>query len=124
MKLASSLAAAAFAGLLTATAAHAVEATETTVDFSQGAKGWRGTGRTFIDPQVGNAAPALHTIFEDFGITYTNNRAAFTGDFSVMPSFTFSLDVFVDSIKFSGADVSRDLIVEFRDIDGAVNGFP
>ena len=121
MKLSSSLAAAALAGLL-GTAAHAAD--PTTVDFSHGAKGWKGPGGTFIDPRLGNGAPALHTVHEDFGITYTNNRPVFTGDYSVMPSFTFSVDVLTQSIAFSGENVSRDLIVEFRDTDATQGGYP
>lgn len=124
MKLISSLVATILAGLL-CTGAQAVDpTTAASVDFSQGKQGWDGSGRTFIDPRIGNGAPALHTVFEDFGITYTNNRDAFTGDFSAMPSFTFALDVLVNSIRFDGIDVSRQLVVEFRDTDAAVNGFP
>ena len=121
LKLASSLAAAAFAALLCGSA-YAVD--PTVVDFSHGPKGWKGPGRTFIDPRLGNGAPALHTVHEDFGITYTNNRPVFTGDYSVMPSFTFSVDVLTKSIAFSGENVSRDLIVEFRDTDATQGGYP
>src|SRR5207237_4050585 len=48
-------------------------------DFADNAAGWSGPagvgGATFIDPQLGDAAPALHTQFFDFGITFSNTQA-------------------------------------------------
>ena len=41
-----------------------------------------------------------------------------------MPSFTFSLDVLTNSIAFFGENVSRELIVEFRDTDATSGGYP
>lgn len=125
MKFSTSLATAALVGLLSG-GAHAVGTT--LVDFSAGSGGWSGYqgtgGGTTVDTSLGNAAPALHTVLENFGIAFSNSTAAFTGDYSLASSITFSLDVLANSITYFGSNVSRSLILELRDIDSAVNGYP
>lgn len=125
MKFSASLVTAALAGLLS-TGAHAVGTT--VVDFSSGSGGWTGFqgvgGGTTVDASLGNAAPALHTVLENFGIAFSNSSAAFTGDYSLASSITFSLDVLANSITYFGSNVSRSLILELRDFDSAINGYP
>ena len=104
-------------------------AAQTVVTFGQGNEGWTGPqgvgGATFIDPALGNAAPALHTVFEDFGITFrTTTNAAFVGDYTQSPSVTLGLDVLTQSIQFFGQNVTRRLVVELRDHDNPAEGYP
>jgi MYXO-CTERM domain-containing protein len=114
--------------LLALTAGTAQALDTTTVDFGSGTGGWSGPsgigGATFIDPTMGNSAPALRTQFNNFGIAFTNSTAAFTGDWTVAPSVTFSVDVFTTSVQYFGMDVTRELVLELRDYDSAINGMP
>ena len=114
------------AALLVAPAAFGQTVTTT---FDNGVtNGWEGTqgggGSSFIDATLGNPAPALRTIFNNFGIEFTNNTSPdYVRDYSAAP-FTFSVDVLTQNVNFFGQDVSRDLILEFRDFDNTVQGYP
>ena len=100
------------------------------VDFESGVDGWSGPsgpgGATNIDPTGGNGGGAgLRTVFNDFGITFrTNTNAAFLGDLSQHASVTISVDTRVDDISFFGTPAPRPWLVELRDYDAAVGGFP
>lgn len=101
----------------------------TTVGFSNGAEGWVGPsgggGATTIDPTGGNPDANMHTIFNDFGVTFSNStNAAFLGDYTGAQSVTLSIDIQVNNINFFGQDVSRPWLVELRDFDGATGGYP
>ena len=107
----------------------ALPAAAAVTTFDHGTSGWRGAqgsggGGTFIDTDLGNDAPALHTVFTDFGITFSNQRRAFTGDFTASPSLQIGIDVNTLSLTYGGQQVTRDLIVEFRDHDNAPDGMP
>jgi hypothetical protein len=123
------------AGLLAFSGATLASPGQHQVDFSSGAGGWEGINPsepvpgwgTFIDPTLGNGAPALHTRVPDsFMVYWTNQTAAVTGDYTSVPSVTLGLDVNAISIinLFSGAEVSRDLVVELRDWDNTSGGLP
>lgn len=120
--------------LLAAGAAHA-DPGQTLVDFSNGTGGWEGVNPwepipgqgTWIDPSMGNTAPALHTVNPDtFTLTWTNTTTAVTGNYAGAGSVTIGLDVRANSIinLFTGAEVSRDLVVELRDYDNTSGGLP
>lgn len=106
----------------------ALAASATTVTFDNGTEGWTGPkgsgGFTWVDSRFGNDAPALHTWFSDFGITFSNTtNSAFVGDLTVNPSITIGIDTLTRSINLFG-QVPRDLIVEFRDHSQPENGLP
>lgn len=104
-------------------------AQETVVTFDLGAEGWVGPsgsgGATVIDPAGGNPGANLHTVFNDFGITFHNDtNTAFVFDYTTVPSLSLGLDLLVESIDFSGIPVSRPWLVELRDRDNPPGGFP
>lgn len=109
--------------LLLFSAAAFPSPTSTTVTFSDGNEGWEGSqgslpefGGSFIDTSFGRDAPALRTVFNNFGITYgTNSNQAFLGDYTAFKSISLGLDVFTSSLNFYGMDVTRELVVELRD---------
>lgn len=99
------------------------------VTFDNGNEGWDGPqgigGVTEIDPDFGNPAPSLHTVFNDFGITFsTATNEAFLGDYTQVPAVQLGLDVNTQFLNFFGQDVTRDFIVELRDFDNPPDGFP
>ncbi len=101
----------------------------TTVTFDNGAEGWIGSegpgGTTEIRPTGGNDDAHLYTIFNNFGITFFNDtNEAFVGDYTDADLVTISIDVKVDRVFFFSQDVSRPWLVELRDVDNAVNGYP
>jgi len=99
------------------------------VTFDDGNEGWDGPqgigGATIVDPDFGNTAPSLHTIFNDFGITFsTAENEAFLGDYTALPAVQLGLDVYTDYLNFFGMDVTRDFIIELRDFDNPSGGYP
>ncbi|MED5621118.1 PEP-CTERM sorting domain-containing protein [Ideonella sp. BN130291] len=104
-------------------------ASDTTVDFDHWRQGWKGPkgsgGSTWRDTTMGNDAPALHTQFTDFGITFSTDRNQhFLGDYTLMPGVQIGLDVSTQSVFFFDREVTRDLVVELRDYDNAPEGMP
>lgn len=102
-----------------------------TVDFSNGAQGWQGSqpangaGGSGIDTGMGNGAPALHTVMENFGISFSNSsNQNYLGDYSGLGSVTIGLDVIANSIRYFGQEVSRNLVVELRDYGNTPEGMP
>ena len=95
----------------------------TVVTFDGGdQQGWTGPqgpgGATFIDLAEGNGAPSLRTQFNNFGINFRNNtNPSFVRDLSVYEEVTFSVDVLVNDISFTGTPVSRPWVLELRDVD-------
>jgi hypothetical protein len=99
------------------------------VTFSSGNEGWDGPqgpgGSTFIDNSLGNPVPSLHTVFNDFGITFsTSTNPSFIGDYTRTPIVVLGLDVNTFYLNFFGQDVTRDFIVELRDYDNPPDGYP
>ncbi len=112
------------AATLLATPSFAIDGVST--DFSNGAEGWTGPqgvgGATTIDLVTGTPAPSLRTVFNNFGITFANDDAAWTGDYTTSP-FSFSVDV--DSQVVGGFfPATRDMVLELRDYDNPPTGFP
>ena len=100
----------------------------TTTTFADGAEGWTGPagpgGSTVIDATGGNPAENLHTVFNDFGITFRNDtNPGFVFDYTTSPTVTISVDVKVEDISFGGP-VSRPWLVDLRDLDDPPGGFP
>ena len=99
------------------------------VTFDDGAEGWSGPqgpgGTSGVVPTGGNPGANLRTVFNNFGITFINStNPAFVGDYTAATEVTISIDVKVDEIAFFGQNVSRPWLVEIRDYDGAVGGYP
>lgn len=114
---------------LIALAAAVTASAATTVTFDDGGEGWDGPqgigGATEIDPDFGNAAPSLHTVFNDFGITFsTATNEAFLGDYTALPAVQLGLDVNTQFLNFFGQDVTREFIVDLRDYDNPSGGYP
>lgn len=101
----------------------------TTTTFSSGDEGWVGPtglgGATTIDATGGNPGHNMHTVFNDFGITFSNDtNAAFARDYSGYDDITFSIDTKVNQINFFGIDTSRPWLIELRDYDNVSTGAP
>lgn len=116
------------AALVLAAAGSALRA-DTVTTFSSGAEGWVGPsgigGATTVEATGGNPAANLRTVFNDFGITFSNDtNAGFVFDLTTLPSLLIAIDLQVEVIDFSGTPVSRPWLVELRDVDGAEPGFP
>ncbi len=111
------------AACLGAAAGLAAAQGTTTVTFDGGdTGGWQGIqgigGSSFVDDNDGNGAPAYHTVFNNFGIYWTNDsNPAFVQDLTQWQSVTISIDVKVNDISMLGMAVSRPFFVEFRDYD-------
>ena len=97
------------------------------VDFSNGAHGWEGmqplngVGGSGIDTNMGNGAPALHTVMENFGVSFSNST---NQDYGKLGSVTIGLDVVANSIRYFGQEVSRNMVVELRDYGNTPQGMP
>ncbi len=107
----------------------AIAFADATVTFDSGAEGWEGPagggGSTVIDATGGNPGANLHTVFNDFGITFTNDtNAAFVFDYTTVGSLRLGHDIEVEAIDFFGSPVSRPWLVELRDYDEPEKGFP
>ena len=105
--------------------------TSTTVDFSNGESGWwgmqpaNGIGGSGIDTTLGNSAPALRTVIENFGVTWgTSSNQAFLGDYTKAGAVTLGLDIKAQQINYFGQDVSRNVVVELRDYDNKPANLP
>lgn len=105
--------------------------TSTTVDFSNGENGWwgmqpaNGVGGSGIDTTLGNSAPALRTVIENFGVTWgTSSNQAFLGDYTKAGAVTLGLDIKAQQINYFGQDVSRNVVVELRDYDNKPADLP
>lgn len=115
--------------VLSACAGLAFAGDTVTTDFSSGADGWVGPsgpgGATTIEGSGGNDGAYMQTVFNNFGITFSNTtNSAFLGDYTTADEITISMDIRVDYLNFFGQDVSRPWLVELRDVDGATNGYP
>lgn len=102
---------------------------QTVVTFDAGSEGWNGPqgvgGSTVIEATGGNPGAHLHTVFNDFGITFDNStHPDFVFDYTQLPTVTLGLDLKVDAIDFSGSPVSRPWLIELRDLDEPPGGFP
>jgi len=98
-------------------------AAQTVVTFDNGGEGWDGNGS--IEQDGGNPDANAHFLIENFGIEFrTDSNAAFIGDLSGDASITVGIDALVNSITYEGAEVSRNLIVEFRSHALAQDGYP
>lgn len=102
------------------------------VTFSNGPEGWSGPngndgfgGGTTIEQTGGNPDAYMRTVFQDFGITYTNDTTPeYLGNYTNSYAVTISIDVRVENLNFFGQDVSRPFLVDFIDFDTAQGGFP
>jgi len=118
------------AALIAAAAAlPAAAVTPATTTFEHGTEGWQGPqgsgGVSRITRRAGDPAPAYRTRFEDFGISFVNNtNPDFIGDYTALPAVQIGLDVFTKSIRLTGQQVTRDLVVELRDYDDPQGGYP
>lgn len=115
--------------LLGVLAAGTARAQDTTVTFDQGFEGWVGpsgdAGATTLEPKGGHPGAHARIVFNDFGITFRNSsHPAFVGDFGQYDSITLSIDVKVEDISMLGNPVPRSLIVDFRSISLAADGYP
>jgi len=97
------------------------------VTFNDGTGGWEGSQGiggvgTFVDENEGNPAPGLHTVFNDFGITFRNStNPEFVQDLSQVFGFAFGIDTKVNDIAFFGTPVPRPWLLELRDFDAGPN---
>ena len=99
------------------------------VNFEDGAQGWVGPsgsgGATTIEPQGGNPGANMHTVFNNFFITFaTTTNPAFVQDLSQFEDLTLAIDLKVDDISFFGSPVERPWLVEIRDYDDPPGGYP
>ncbi|MEO0652901.1 MAG: hypothetical protein AAFZ65_19660 [Planctomycetota bacterium] len=100
------------------------------VDFESGLVGWTGPtgpgGASQIVADGGNGGGAgYQTVFNNFFVTFANaTNPAYLGDYSRFDSVTLSVDIKVNQIDFFFQPVPRPWLVELRDYDSAVGGFP
>ena len=117
------LATAAAAGAFAATTPRGIVA-----NFTNNASGWHGPsgsgGATFIDPSLGDAAPALHTRFEDFGIEFHAGQPRWLEAFKHPGQVEVGLKANVYSIWFFSQEVPRTLVLEIRDHHNPPAGYP
>jgi hypothetical protein len=102
--------------------AQLTHAGTTVTTFSSGAEGWVGPsgigGATNIDGTGGNPDANMHTVFNNFGIEFSNTtNAAFVQDLSQYASVTISIDLKANLTQFFGSDVTRPWVLELRDYD-------
>lgn len=105
--------------------------TSSFVDFSNGAQGWEGTqpadgiGGSGIDTSMGNGAPSMRTVINNFGIGFSNStNQNYLGDYGKLGSVTIGLDIIANTISYFGQNVSRNLVVELRDYANTPAGMP
>jgi hypothetical protein len=112
--------------LLAGTFLTAVAAADATVTFDEGAEGWTGpTGGTVIDPTGGNPGANMHTVYNNFGINFTNaTNPEFVADYTQFDTVTFSVDVKVNDISFFGTPATRPWVLELRDYDDVPDPYP
>jgi len=101
-----------------------------TVDFSNGAEGWRGppnndAGGTTIEPTGGNNGEYMRTQFNDFGVSFRNtSNPDFLSDYTTSDEITLSIDLQVELINWNGQDTSKPWLVDLRNYDIAQGGLP
>lgn len=106
----------------------------TVADFTDGTDDWYGrvgvpaAGTTTWDTTLGNEAPALHTVYNDFlkvGLRFYTESSAFTGDFTQAQSITLSLDVnpLRMAVGATGASVGKDIYLDLLDFDHPADGY-
>lgn len=93
--------------------------------FDNGPEGWSVSGRDDISDSDGNPGANMDVILIDvFGADIRNNtNADFLGDYTANGPFEMSIDIRTWTISFFGQEVTRDLIIEFRDYDND-QGYP
>lgn len=105
-------------------------ADSTVVGFDQGFEGWLGPqgqgGATTIEVEDGTPAPAMRTVFSDFGVEFrTSTNPAWIRDFTTFDRVTFSVNMRVNELtNFGGLPDVRPWLLELRDFDSAVDGLP
>lgn len=118
--------------ILTGAALWAGQATAdtTTITFDSGPGDWVGVSGSggpgsVVEPTGGNPGANWHTIFNDFGLTFTNSTpSAFVQDYTAHGTVTLSFDLKVNDISFFGSPVSRPILIELRDKDAGSPGYP
>ena len=111
-----------FAALALVAGAPVAMAGTTVVTFDNGAEGWVGPGgpggATVIDAAGGNPGANMHTVFNDFGITFSNTtNPAFVQDLTQYASVTISIDLKANLTEFFFQPVTRPWVLELRDFD-------
>jgi len=100
--------------------------------FRNGDGGWvgrigpNGTGVTWIEEDFGKPRPSLRTKYSDFlknGLRWYNEGNGFTGDYALVPSFTFGVDVNTLSLIEGQEVTTRDLMVWFLDFQHPPAGY-
>ncbi|MAJ47889.1 MAG: hypothetical protein CBC35_11580 [Planctomycetes bacterium TMED75] len=97
------------------------------VTFEEGTEGWIGTsgstGSTELEESGGNPGHHLHTVFNDFGITFLNtSNPTYIQDLSAHDQVTIEVNLKVEAIDFFGTPATRPWLVEIRDYDGVPPG--
>lgn len=96
-------------------------------NFKRHAAGWSGPqgagGGTQINPEIGDAAPALHTRFTDFGVTFRNRQPAWLAPFKAPGSVMVAVQSNTTDIQSGVRQVPRDLVLELRDYDNPPAGY-
>ena len=98
------------------------------VDFDAGAQGWVGPGgsggTTTIDTEGGNPGANMHTVFNNFFVTFANStNPEFVTNLTQFQNFTFSIDLKVQDISFFGTPVTRPWLLEIRNHDNPPAGY-
>jgi len=106
-----------------------VASADTLTTFENGADGWIGPtgvgGATSVVGTGGNPAANMHTVFNNFGITFRNaTDPELVLDYTQSASVTISVDVKVHDISFFGTPVGRPWLVELRDLDNPPGMYP
>lgn len=88
--------------------------------------GPNGTGVTFIEPALGDHKPSYRTQYDDFlknGLRWYNDGKRWTGDYSVVPSVSFGVDVNTLKLQEGQNYTTRDLMVYFLDYQHPPKGY-
>ena len=107
---------------------HAAQScTEDEVTFSDGLQGWIGTngstGSTELEETGGNPEHHLHTVFNNFGIEFSNDtNAAHLQNLLSHDEVTIEVDLKVEEIDFFGTPATRPWVLEIRDYDDVPAG--
>ena len=116
-------------GTSVALSAHSMQSCdEDVVTFSAGPQGWIGTtgstGDTQLEETGGNPAHHLHTVFNNFGIEFSNDtNPDFFQNLLSHDEVTIEVDLKVESIAFFGTPVTRPWVLEIRDYDDVPAGY-
>ena len=114
----------------TAQAAPAINGVYSTFKNDDG--GWvgrigpNGTGVTFIEPTLGKRKPSYRTQYDDFlknGLRWYNDGRRWTGNYALVPSFSFGVDVNTFKLQEGQLYVTRDLMVWFLDYQHPPKGY-